>query len=144
MLLTDPLEQESDWTCQTCQHSENSSQVAARTDSALELLERLEGADYEELELAVSRVSLVLHHTHHLRLELDQKLLVRMIKMRGVPSRPVRDRKVQVCQNILSQLRREHSHQLAELVRSEKYLGVREVLVNTQLENLLEDYRGET
>ena len=108
------------------------------------MLESLGDGDYHELERLVFSVSRVLHHTHHLRLELDQKLLVRMIKMRGVPSRPVRDRKVQICQNILSQLRREHSHQLAELVRSEKYLGVREVLVNTQLENLLEDYRGET
>ena len=45
-------------------------------------------------------VSSVLHHTHHLRLDLDQKLLVRMMKMRGA-TRPVRDRKVQVCQNIL-------------------------------------------
>ena len=46
-------------------------------------------------------VSRELHHTHHLRQDLDQKLLVRMMKMRGATSRPLRDRKVQVCQNIL-------------------------------------------
>ena len=88
----------------------------------------------------MSQVSLLLHHSHHLRLELDQKLLVRLIRLRRA-ARPVRDRKVQVCQNILSHLERQHSDQLPELVRSERYLGVRLVLVNTQVENLLEDYR---
>ena len=54
------------------------------------------------------KVSSVLHHTHHLRLDLDQKLLVRMMKMRGA-TRPVRDRKVQVCQNILRKQSRTES-----------------------------------
>ena len=40
-----------------------------------------------------------------------------------------------------SYLRRQHSHQLAELLRSHRYLGVRLGLVNTQVENMLEDYR---
>lgn len=104
------------------------------------MLERLDGADYDELELVVSRVSGLLHHSHHLRLELDQRLLVRLLRLRRA-ARPVRDRKVQVSQNILSQLRRQHSDQLGELVRSERYLGVRLVLVETQVENMLEDYR---
>ena len=64
------------------------------------MLESLGDGDYHELERLVFSVSRVLHHTHHLRLELDQKLLVKMIKMRGA-TRPVRDRKVQVCLNIL-------------------------------------------
>ena len=42
-----------------------------------------------------------------------------------------------------SYLRRQHSHQLAELLRSHRYLGVRLGLVNTQVENMLEDYRRE-
>ena len=88
----------------------------------------------------VNQVSRLLHHSHHLRLELDQKLLVRLIRLRRA-ARPVRDRKVQVCQNILSHLERQHSDQLPELLRSERYLGVRLVLVNTQVENMLEDYR---
>ena len=38
-------------------------------------------------------------------------------------------------------LRRQHSDQLAELLRSHRYLGIRLALVNTQVENMLEDYR---
>ena len=34
MLVCDPLEVESDWTCQTCHLSLSSSQVTARIDSA--------------------------------------------------------------------------------------------------------------
>ena len=40
-----------------------------------------------------------------------------------------------------SYLRRQHSDQLAELLRSQRYLGVRLAMVNTQVENMLEDYR---
>ena len=38
-------------------------------------------------------------------------------------------------------LRRQHSDQLAELLRSQRYLGIKLALVNTQVENMLEDYR---
>lgn len=54
MVVRDPLEVESDWTCQTCHHSQTSGQVTARIGSAKQVRS---GVGY----FALGRVSLYFH-----------------------------------------------------------------------------------
>ena len=79
LLAGDPLDLRSDWVCQTCKHSLTVDQVDQRIATARLLVSGLETADCEELERIVFRLTELLHHTHHLLLQVRQKLLVRLL-----------------------------------------------------------------
>ena len=94
------------------------------------------GKNVAELEGLVFRLGKLVCSTHHIMMEVQQKLLMVYMQAR-VMNRPAKERKIQLCHNILKYL--EKTNPLDK--SSRKYLVIRSCLVETKLETMAQDYK---
>ena len=89
------------------------------------------GRDVEQVESLVFRLGQMVCSTHHIMMEVQQKLL--MIYMQaGVVNMPAICRKIQLCHNILAYLEKTNPDDK----RCRKYLGIKRCLVESKLQTI--------
>ena len=94
------------------------------------------GKNAAELEGLVFRLGQLVCSTHHIMMEVQQKLLMVYMQAR-VMNRPAKERKIQLCHNILKYLEKTNPNDKG----SRKYLVIRSCLVETKLETMAQDYK---
>ena len=94
------------------------------------------GKNAVELEGLVFRLGQLVCSTHHIMMEVQQKLLMVYMQAR-VMNRPAKERKIQLCHNILKYLEKTNPHDKS----SRKYLVIRSCLVETKFETMAQDYK---
>ena len=136
VLPSDSLNPESEWKCQNCDKLVNQETVWISIGKAKHIASMLnqEVTSAGEIEEILFRLSSFVHHTNNLWIEPEQKLLVKYMKEKRI-TRPMRERIVQLCSNIMQFL--QYADKAS--VKTRKYLGLQSCLLNAQIENLLED-----
>ena len=135
VLPNESLYPESDWRCQNCDKLMNQETVWKRVVEAKVVANMVNkmvtsAGDIEEI---LFRLSTLVAHTNNLWIEAEQKLL--MVYMKEKLTRPKRERIIQICSNTMQYLQ----HADRGNVKSRKYLSLHSCLLNSQIENLLED-----
>ena len=136
VLPSDSLNPESEWKCQDCDKLVNQETVWMTIRKAKHIASMLnkEVTSVGDIEEILFKLSSIVHHTNNLWVEQEQKLLVKYMKEKRI-TRPMRERIVQLCSNIMHFL--QHADKAS--VKTRKYLGLQSCLLNAQIENLLED-----
>ena len=94
------------------------------------------GSDLEQVESLVFRLGQMVCSTHHIMMEVQQKLL--MIYMQaGVMNMPTMCRKIQLCHNILAYLEKTNPDDKS----SRKYLGIKRCLVESKLQTMAQEHK---
>ena len=94
------------------------------------------GRDVEQVESLVFRLGQMVCSTHHIMMEVQQKLL--MIYMQaGVVNMPAICRKIQLCHNILAYLEKTNPDDKS----SRKYLGIKRCLVESKLLTMAQEHK---
>ena len=118
----DSLDVRSDWACHTCHHTVTADHVTNTGQAARQLMSGLDTSDCHQLEELLYRLGRLLHHSHHLLVQAEyiqystvqystvhllfqaeQQLLVSLVTSHRL-ARPDRDRRVQLCHNVLRSL----------------------------------------
>ena len=136
VLPTDTFNPESEWKCLHCDKLMNPETVWEKLEKAKLLASSLnkEVTSAEDIEETLFKLALFVHHTNTLWLEPQQKLLFKYMREKRI-TRPMRERIVQLCSNIMLYL--QHADKAS--VKTKKYLGLHSCLLNAQIENLLQD-----
>ena len=88
----------------------------------------------DDLEEVLFKIGKLVAPTNHFWIDVEQKLLIKYMKIEKL-SRPMRDRKIQICRNIMDYMQRADSSN----VKSKRYLGLYSIMLDTEIENLLQD-----
>ena len=136
VLPSDSLNPELEWRCLSCYKLVSQETVWMNISKAKHITNMLnkEMTSAGDIEEILYKLSSVVHHTNNLWMEPEQKLLVKYMKEKRM-TRPMRERIVQLCSNIMQCL--QHADKAS--VKTRKYLGLHSCLLNAQIENLLED-----
>ena len=136
VLPNDSFNPESDWKCLHCDELMNQETVWEKLEKAKLIATNLnnELTSAEELEEILFQLALIVHHTNNLWFETQQKLIFKYMREKRI-TRPMRERIVQLCCNIMQCL--QHADKAS--VKTRKYLGLHSCLLNAQIENLIQD-----
>ena len=91
------------------------------------------------MEEILFRLENILASSNWMVLELQQKLLSLYIQRKGT-SRPLKDRMIQLCQNILNYMDRVDP----DNEEGPRRQGIKRCLVDSKIENLTQDYKNGT
>ena len=94
------------------------------------------GRDVEQVESLVCRLGQMVCSTHHIMMEVQQKLLMIYMQARVV-NMPAICRKIQLCHNILAYLEKTNPDDKS----SRKYLGIKRCLVESKLQTMAQEHK---
>eukprot|EP00092_Neocalanus_flemingeri_P003775 GFUD01004063.1.p1 GENE.GFUD01004063.1~~GFUD01004063.1.p1 ORF type:complete len:492 (+),score=147.83 GFUD01004063.1:26-1501(+) len=138
VLPLSPLDCDSDWVCSECGQARTDMQAQQVMQQTLMEINSFskENIKAEELEEIICRLEKLLCNTHYVLMEIQQKLMMVYMQMKVV-DRPAKDRKIQLCHNILQYMDKIDP----DNENSQKRQRVRSCLVEAKLEVLTQDYR---
>jgi len=136
MLPVNPLNSESDWNCENCQNNIDANTAKEKLQNASEIMRNVDkdNQSVDDLEEVLFKIGKLVAPTNHFWIDVEQKLLIKYMKIEKL-SRPMRDRKIQICRNIMDYMQRADSSN----VKSKRYLGLYSIILDTEIENLLQD-----
>jgi len=139
VLPVSPLDCESDWSCLECGKVRTNMQAQEVLQLALQEINSFpkENIRSEELEELIFRLENILSQTNWLMMEIKQKLLNMYMQAMKV-DRPTKERKVQLCGDILEYMNKVDPGN----EESPRRQGLKNCLVEINLEILTEDYKS--
>ena len=93
-------------------------------------------ASLEYLEEVTSKLSALVFYTHHTWIDLEQKLLIKYMKLTKL-TRPQLDRKIQICINIMKYIQRNNVPASESLTR--RYKGLYSCLMESMMFRKLQE-----
>jgi len=139
VLPNDPLDTDTDWTCEKCDNVLSAEKHQQLLCQALEIINSYpkDGITHDQLEEMLQNLTKFLSSTHWLMIEIQQKLLNVYINFKNNCSREIKERRIQLCERILLYMDKVDP----ENKSSAKKLQISQIKLDTKLDLMTKDFK---